>query len=387
MTAIPGDQSFQGHLLLLMAGIAAVGIQALMLSPLMPDIAKALAAGPVEVGIASGAYGVGVALSALLAAPRLGQWPKRRAIQIAFAVMAAGLAVCALAFDWRLLVAGQLVTGLAAGVIIPGTYALTADLTPDHMRSRAMGRVITGWSVAMVAGIPFAALIADLASWRGTFVIVAALAAVMIFGIGLLPRAQGSAASRPVPYGQALAVKGIPLVLFATFVNMIAFYQVYTFIGDHVRHLHGAGAWLGGLLACSYGVGFGLAVFFDGWIDRVGPARLMAASLFVLGINYILLPLATLNIATAIAYPLVWGLIQHIGMNTLVSYIGGAPQAERSTAMGLFSFITYVAVGLGGAVYGSVYAAHGIFANTLAATATLWIGAAVVFMLMPKAGR
>jgi predicted MFS family arabinose efflux permease len=55
MTAIPSDQSFQGPLLLLMSGIAAVGIQALMLSPLMPDIAQALAAGPVEVGIASGA--------------------------------------------------------------------------------------------------------------------------------------------------------------------------------------------------------------------------------------------------------------------------------------------------------------------------------------------
>ncbi|WP_119268515.1 MFS transporter [Taklimakanibacter deserti] len=384
MTAIPSDQSFQGHLLLLMSGIAAVGIQALMLSPLMPDIARALAAGPVEVGIASGAYGVGVALSALLAAPRLGQWPKRRAIQIAFAVMAAGLMLCASAFDWRLLVFGQFVTGLAAGVIIPGTYALTADLTPDHMRSRAIGRVITGWSVAMVAGIPFAALIADLLSWRGTFIIVAALAAVMIFGIGLLPRTEASAASRPVPYAQALAVKGIPLVLFATFVNMIAFYQTYTFIGDHVRHVHDAGAWLGGLFACSYGIGFGLAVFFDGWIDRVGPSRLMAASLFVLGINYILLPLATFNIATAIAYPVVWGLIQHVGMNTLVSYIGAAPQAERSTAMGLFSFVTYVAVGLGGAAYGSVYAAHGIFANTIAATLTLWIGAAVVFLLMPK---
>jgi DHA1 family inner membrane transport protein len=88
---------------------------------------------------------------------------------------------------------------------------------------------------------------------------------------------------------------------------------------------------------------------------------------------------------TAIAYPVLWGLVQHVGMNTLVSYIGAAPQAERSTAMGLFSFITYVAVGLGGAAYGSVYAAHGIFANTIAATATLWIGAAVVFMLMPKA--
>lgn len=387
MTAIPRDEPFQGHLLVLMAGIAAVGVQALMLSPLMPDIAQTLVAGPAEIGMASGAYGVGVALSALLAAPRLGQWHKRRAIQMAFAVMAAGLALCAAALDWRLLVAGQFVTGLAAGVIIPGTYALTADLTPDHMRSRAMGRVITGWSIAMVAGIPFAALIADIVSWRGTFLIVAALAAAMIFGIGLLPRATASAASRPVPYAQALAVKGIPLALFATFVNMIAFYQVYTFIGDHVRHLHGAGAWLGGLIACSYGVGFGLAVFFDGWLDRVGPARLMAASLFVLGINYILLPLATLNIVTAIVYPLVWGLIQHVGMNTLVSYIGAAPQNVRSTAMGLFSFITYVAVGLGGAIYGSVYATHGFFANTIAATATLWIGAAVVFMLMPREQR
>jgi predicted MFS family arabinose efflux permease len=74
-------------------------------------------------------------------------------------------------------------------------------------------------------------------------------------------------------------------------------------------------------------------------------------------------------------------------MNTLVSYIGAAPQAVRSTAMGLFSFVTYVAVGLGGAVYGSVYAAYGIFANTLAATATLWIGAGVVFMLMPRERR
>src|SRR5689334_17529111 len=119
MTVVASSPSAQNHLLVLMCGIAAVGIQALMLSPLLPDIAAALSAGPAEIGIASGAYGAGVALSAFLAAPRLGQWPKRQAIQIAFAVIAVGLAVCAAAFDWRVLVAGQFITGLAAGVIIP----------------------------------------------------------------------------------------------------------------------------------------------------------------------------------------------------------------------------------------------------------------------------
>ena len=68
-------------LALLMAGIAAVGLQALMLSPLLTDIAQALNAGPRELGLASGAYGAGVALMAFLAAPRLGHWPKRTAIQ------------------------------------------------------------------------------------------------------------------------------------------------------------------------------------------------------------------------------------------------------------------------------------------------------------------
>jgi len=110
----------------------------------------------------------------------------------------------------------------------------------------------------------------------------------------------------------------------------------------------------------------------------------MAIALFILGINYILLPFSTLLLWTAIAYPLIWGLAQHVGMNTLVSYIGAAPPAERSTAMGLFSFITYVAVGLGGGVYGSVYAHYGFFATSLAATASLWIGALLVLIFLPK---
>src|SRR3954453_10372488 len=107
-------------LALLMAGIAAVGLQALMISPLLTDIGHSLRVGPRELGWASGAYGAGVALTALLCAPRLGRWPKRAAIQAAFGVMASGLGLCAAAWDWRVLALGQLVSGAAAGVIIPG---------------------------------------------------------------------------------------------------------------------------------------------------------------------------------------------------------------------------------------------------------------------------
>lgn len=371
-------------LTILMCAIAAVGVQALMLSPLLPDIAATLQATPREIGFATGAYGVGVALAALLAAPRLGQWRKARAIQMAFAVMFFSLGLCGLAWDWRVLVAGQFVTGLSAGIILPATYGLAAEISAPEMRSRAVGRVIFGWSVAMVGGIPLAAFLADLIDWRSTFALIAAIAAVMVGVIGLVPRSSGTIATERVAYIRVFQVPGMTLGLVATFAYMIGFYQTYTFIGDHVRHLHHAGAWLGGVVACSYGIGFGAAILCNGWLDRLGPVRVMAFSLFAVGINYLILPYAVLALWSVILFPFVWGLANHVCMNVLVSFIGSAPPAARSTAMGLFSFITYVAVGLGGAVFGTVYAQAGFPAVSFTAAATLWIAAALVAFLLKR---
>jgi predicted MFS family arabinose efflux permease len=174
------------------------------------------------------------------------------------------------------------------------------------------------------------------------------------------------------------------LGLAATFCYMLGFYQTYTFIGDHVRGLHDAGAWLGGLVSLSYGIGFGVGIAFDKWIDRTGPGRVMAGALFLVGLNYALLPLATLSVWTTATYPFLWGLANHLCMTSLVAYLGLAPAEKRSTIMGLFSFITYVAVGLGGAIYGSVYDLFGFAVVSLMATATLWLAALAVALLRSR---
>lgn len=362
---------------LLMLGLAAVGLQALMFSPLLTDIARGLATGATEMGLASAAYGVGVAISALAAAPKLGVWPKRTAIRMAFAVMAAGLALCSAAGAWPMLAAGQFVAGLASGVIIPATYALTGDISPPETRARALGRVLTGWSVAMVAGVPLAAMLSALAGWRGTFLVVALIAAAMSVGFGLLPRVAAEA-NEPVRYGDVVKLPGALVGYAATFAYMIGFYQTYTFIGDHVRNVHGAGAWLAGAITLSYGLGFGGGVIFDKWIDARGPRRVMVLGLFLVGLNYLALPYATQSVAATVAYPLLWGLANHLCMTAIVSYLGSLPAAMRGTIMGLFSFVTYVALAAGGALYGAVYDAYGFFAVSFAATATLWIAALAV---------
>ena len=113
--------------------------------------------------------------------------------------------------------------------------------------------------------------------------------------MGLLPRGATLPSVQATSYRAALTVPGVLLGLAATFCYMIGFYQTYTFIGDHVRSLHGAGAWLGGLISLAYGVGFGVGVVFDKWIDRTGPGRVMAGALFLVGLNYAVLPLATMT--------------------------------------------------------------------------------------------
>ena len=113
-TPPPLEPAIAAPLTLLMIGIATVGLQALMLSPMLPDMAASLGATARELGFATGAYGIGVAVAALLAAPRLGRWRKVRALRLAFAVMGTSLALCGVAWDWRVLVVGQAVTGIPA---------------------------------------------------------------------------------------------------------------------------------------------------------------------------------------------------------------------------------------------------------------------------------
>ncbi|MEI8179983.1 MFS transporter [Aestuariivirga sp.] len=368
----------RASLLLLTLSIAAVGIQALMLSPLLTDIAAGLGTQAKEIGFAASAYGLGVASAALLAAPQLGRWPKRTAIRIAFAVLAASLFLCAFAWDWRVLAGAQLIAGLASGVIIPATYALTGDIAPPDRRSQDLGKVLFGWSIAMVAGVPLAAVLSAFVGWRGTFLIVGLVAALMPFAGALLPKATSfGAVGERVRYMDVLRLPGAWVGYLSTFAYMIAFYQTYTFIGDHVRQTHGAGAWLGGTISLAYGVGFGVGVVFDKVIDRKGPTRMLPLGLVLVSINYIVLPFAAERVLTVMAWPFFWGLANHFCMTVLVSYMNSLSPRLRGTIMGLFSFTTYFSLGTAGAVYGPIYQAHGFFAVSLASAVTVAVAAVI----------
>ena len=100
------------------------------------------------------------------------------------------------------------------------------------------------------------------------------------------------------------------------------------------------------------------------------------------------LPLAAGHLWVIAVYPLVWGFVNHLCMTTLVSFLSSLSEEKRGAIMGLFSFTTYVSLGTAGAVYGTVYETHGLWAVSWAASAQLVAAAILVkFAFSPDRPR
>ena len=359
----------------LMAGVAVVGAQSLVLAPVLTDVAASLGTGPAAVGRAAGAYGLATAVSALALGRVVDPLPRTAVLRTAGVVLALGLLLCAAAPNWGALAAGQVVAGLAAGVVLPVTYALAAETAPAGSEARVLGRVLLGWSVALVAVVPLAAALTDLAGWRSTFVALAAAGAAQVALLGRLPAAPGPRHARAARYRDALARPGVRQLLLVVLAYMAAFYGTYAYLGDHVRSVHGAGAGTAALVSLAYGVGFGVAGLLDGRIDRAGPARLLLPTVLALIGVYLVLPAAARAVPVLLAGCVLWGLVNHAGLGVLVTLLGQRGGPARGPVLALYSTATYLAAALATAALGPLYEARGIAAVTVAVSTGLLLAA------------
>ncbi|WP_186002854.1 MFS transporter [Mycobacterium sp. KBS0706] len=347
---------------ILTAGIAVVGSNSLVLSPILGDVAAAMAATPVAVSRAIAAYGGATALSAFLLAPQIDRIGPRRALLGGMVGLAAATLLSALAMHWLMLAAAQALAGLGAGVILPSIYTLATTIAPPGRESRVLGRVLTGWSISMVAGVPAAALVAETLGWRAVFLVLAGLAGLALAGIARLPAPPSrDRGARPgfVALVAPLAYPGVPALLAICLGFMAAFYGVYAFIGDQVRAELGLTAGQAGLIVLTYGVGFGAASLGDGLVDRLGPRRLFPLVLLAVAVIYALMLPATHSFVAIATLTGLWGFANHFGLNILVLLLSQVKPEARGAVLGLNSAVTYLGTLIGTGLAGIGYAAAG----------------------------
>lgn len=136
---------------------------------------------PMLIGLAIGAYGLTQALLQIpfgMLSDRIGRKP---VITIGLLLFAAGSVVAATADSIYIVIAGRLLQG--SGAIAAAIMALTADLTRDEHRTKAMASI--GISIGLSFSIALAAG-AALENWIGLSGIFWATALLSLVGIGIL---------------------------------------------------------------------------------------------------------------------------------------------------------------------------------------------------------
>ena len=363
---------------ILTAAVAVIGSNSLVLSPILADVAAGLGTTAVAVSRAIAAYGGATALSAFVLAPRIDRVGPRRALAGGMAGLVAATLLSASAPHWAVLLLAQALAGLGAGVALPSIYALATAIAPPGRESAVLGRVLAGWSISLVAGVPASALAADLAGWRAPFLALAALATLALLGAARLPAGGGAETSggrsRPLA---PLGYPNVPTLLTVCLVFMAAFYGVYAFVGDHVRTALGVSAGGAGLLVLAYGVGFGGASLGDRLIDRAGPGRVLPRALLAVAAVYALLAPATASFPTVVALAGLWGFANHFGLNALILLLSRARPDRRGAVLGLNSAVTYLGALLGTGAAGVLYPRAGFAALSFTA-AGLVVGAALL---------
>lgn len=355
----------------LMCAIGVVGSNSLVLSPIATDVAGAFEGkGASDVMMASAIYGGATALSALFLAPRADRIGLKRALIIALITLVLALLVSAFAPSLAILILGQGLAGIGAGLALPATYGLAADVAPKGAESATLGKVLTGWTLSLVAGVSFSAVLSDMLHWRAVFALMAIMSAGLIFLVGRMHVAERAAGAAVSPF-KAFRVPGLLPILLAVVAFMSAFYGLYGFLGTHMTTVLGYTTGVAGLAALSYGVGFGAVAPLDRLIDRYGAKQAAPVVFGALVLVYLLMATVAGQGLAIFAICLLWGAVNHLGLNIMVGQLTALSESQRGAILGIYSATTYLAMFVGTAAFRPVFEAHGFGVIALVSAACI----------------
>lgn len=230
---------------------------------------------------------------------------------------------------------------------------LAVHLAPEGKRETALSMIVTGISLAIIAGLPLGRIIGLHLSWQVSFLCIggAALLAFVLLAF-LFP---------PVPNKQNASVKSISQLLKSpvivglyvfTFVAVTAHYTGYSYIEPFLKQIVGMADSLTTFTLVLFGVaGIGASVLFSNCFDRNRRLFLVIIAAGIAVMLFLMRPAAS-SLYIAIAHCMLWGLIFTL-FNLVVEFevIRNAPQCT-TVAVSIFSSIFNIGVGCGAVVGG-----------------------------------
>src|SRR5581483_4182 len=124
----------------------------LIILPLGPQYMEVFHIGPGQFGVIVSAYAIAAGISGVAACLFLDRLDRKPALLWLYFGFTLGTLFCAVANSYPLLVAARFVAGAFGGVTGALILAIVGDVIPEERRGRAMGLIMSSFSVASIVG-------------------------------------------------------------------------------------------------------------------------------------------------------------------------------------------------------------------------------------------
>ncbi|MEU6036572.1 Cmx/CmrA family chloramphenicol efflux MFS transporter [Actinomadura sp. NPDC047616] len=294
---------------LLSYSLFAMGSAEFLLAGVLPAIAEDLRVSLSSAGALISAFAAGVVIGGPPLAVLTLRWPRRTTLTAAQALFAASVATGLLTGSYPVLLATRFVCGLAYAGFWAVAAVTAISLVPPDRTARASGVVVSGLSLAMIAGGPAGALLSYFTGWRGGFWGVAALtAAGAVLTVLALPAT--SANGEPSVRRELRTMRQPRLwVVYAVTVLSTAAYMIsFNYLAAFLTDLTGVpGVWIPAILTL-FGVGAFVGLSIGGRIADRRPCHALLTGAIGIVASSVLLAVLARHAAAVVPLVLLLGI-------------------------------------------------------------------------------
>ena len=320
----------------------------------MTDIAQTFSITQTQAGIMITIYSWAVMLLSLPLMILASKYNYKKILLVTLFLFGLGQAISAISMNFPILIIGRLIVACAHAVFWSIASVIAVRLVNEDKREFAMSMIVTGTSVAMIAGLPLGRMIGLWIGWRITFLIVGIISIILLlFQTHYFPSLETTAAFslNQLPTllrnRQLITIYGISL-LFAS-----AYYTAYSYIEPFLSQVANLSNNTITLVLSLFGVaGIGGSILFSNFYNK-NRKRFILASLFCLTLVLFLLKPSTASMITLLLICIVWGMSSTaFNVACQSETMLATNENTSSVAMSIFSGIFNLGIGLGSFIGG-----------------------------------
>ena len=156
----------------------------MIMMPLGPEFIRELNINTHEFGLLLSSYTFAAALAGVFATYFVDRFERRVLLLSLYACFIIATLVCGLAPDYHSLFIARAFAGAFGGILGSLVQTIVADSIPFERRGKALGTVMSAFSVSTVAGVPLSLLLANnipYLGWRAPFFFIALISTLILY--------------------------------------------------------------------------------------------------------------------------------------------------------------------------------------------------------------